>query len=395
MRLILALLMVLGLAAPASADALVRIEGKRFVEPDGRTLAIRGISLGNWLMPEGYMFKFEVAKSPRQIYAAFDRLLGRERAAAFWQRFRDTYVTQDDIRFIRSVGFNTVRIPLHWRLFMDAEGNITGDGWSLLDRVLGWIREEGLYAIPDLHAAPGGQTGINHDDGPGYPLMFYVPRDRQLTIRLWRAIARRYAGNPAILGYDVLNEPIAPYHDVATLNPRLEPFYRQVTAAIREEDPGRIVILAAGQWSSSFDMFGPPFAPNLAYTYHSFWASTKRDSIQRHLNFAARYDVPLFLGETGELTDEWNARFRKLHETHAIGWSFWTYKNLDTPSTVVSIPRPDGWNEIVAFADGRRKERPDAALIDRAIAQYLDGIRFSNGVVRWSYLESLGLKGAP
>lgn len=395
MRLILALLMVLGLAAPASADALVRIEGKRFVEPDGRTLAIRGISLGNWLMPEGYMFKFEVAKSPRQIYAAFDRLLGRERAAAFWQRFRDTYVTQDDIRFIRSVGFNTVRVPLHWRLFMDAEGNITGDGWSLLDRVLGWIREEGLYAIPDLHAAPGGQTGINHDDGPGYPLMFYVPRDRQLTIRLWRAIARRYAGNPAILGYDVLNEPIAPYHDVATLNPRLEPFYRQVTAAIREEDPGRIVILAAGQWSSSFDMFGPPFAPNLAYTYHSFWASTKRDSIQRHLNFAARYDVPLFLGETGELTDEWNARFRKLHETHAIGWSFWTYKNLDTPSTVVSIPRPDGWNEIVAFADGRRKERPDAALIDRAIAQYLDGIRFSNGVVRWSYLESLGLKGAP
>ena len=115
-------------------------------------------------------------------------------------------------------------------------------------------------------------------------------------------------------------------------------------------------------------MFGPPFADNLAYTYHSFWASTKRDSIQRHLNFSSRYDVPLFLGETGELTDEWNARFRKLNETHGIGWSFWTYKNLDTPSTVVSIPRPDGWNEIVAFADGKRTDKPDEALIDRAIA---------------------------
>ena len=105
-------------------------------------------------------------------------------------------------------------------------------------------------------------------------------------------------------------------------------------------------------------MFGPPFADNLAYTYHSFWASTKRNSIQRHLNFSNRYDVPLFLGETGELTDEWNARFRKLHETHGIGWSFWTYKNLDTPSTVVSIPRPEGWNEIVAFADGRATTKP-------------------------------------
>ena len=198
--------------------------------------------------------------------------------------------------------------------------------------------------------------------------MFYVPRDRELTVKLWQAIAKRYAGDPAILGYDILNEPIAPYHDVATLNPRLEPFYKEVTEAIRAVDPGRIVILAGGQWSSSFDMFGPPFADNLAYTYHSFWASTKRDSIQRHLNFSNRYDVPLFLGETGELTDEWNARFRKLHETHGIGWSFWTYKNLDTPSTVVSIPRPDGWNEIVAFADGRRRPSPTTALIERAIA---------------------------
>ena len=240
---------------------------------------------------------------------------------------------------------------------MDADGEITGEGWFLLDRVLGWVRDAGPFAIVDLHAAPGGQTGINHDDGPGYPLMFYVPRDRQLTVKLWQAIARRYAGNPAILGYDILNEPIAPYHDVATLNPRLEPFYKEVTTAIREVDPGRVVILAGGQWSSSFDMFGPPFADNLAYTYHLFWASTKRDSIQRHLNFSSRYDVPLFLGETGELTDEWNARFRKLNETHGIGWSFWTYKNLDTPSTVVSIPRPDGWNEIVAFADGKRTDQ--------------------------------------
>ena len=245
-----------------------------------------------------------------------------------------------------------VRVPLHYRLFMTADGEISGEGWALLDRVVGWAAAAGLYVIPDLHAAPGGQTGINHDDGPGYPLMFYVPRDRDLTVKLWRAVAQRYRGNPTILGYDILNEPIAPYHDVATLNARLEPFYKRATAAIREVDPERIVILAGGQWSSSFAMFGPPFAKNLAYTYHSFWASTKRDSIQRHLNFANLYDVPLFLGETGELTDEWNERFRRLHETHDIGWSFWTYKNLDTPSTIVSITRPDGWNEIVAYADG-------------------------------------------
>ena len=394
--LLMPLLLILGLMAPASAQGgLVRIEGKNFIAADGSTINLKGISLGNWLMPEGYMFKFEVAKAPRQIFSAFDRLLGPERASAFWRQYRDTYITQDDIKFIKSVGFNMVRVPLHYRLFMTADGEISGEGWALLDRVVGWAAAAGLYVIPDLHAAPGGQTGINHDDGPGYPLMFYVPRDRDLTVKLWRAVAQRYSGNPTILGYDILNEPIAPYHDVATLNARLEPFYKRATAAIREVDPGRIVFLAGGQWSSSFAMFGPPFAGNLAYTYHSFWASTKRDSIQRHLNFANLYDVPLFLGETGELTDEWNERFRRLHETHGIGWSFWTFKNLDTPSTIVSIPRPQGWAEIVAYADGKRTDKPSAEVINRAVAEYLDGIRFRNGTIRWSYLASLGLKSAP
>jgi len=397
MRLLLMIWLALVAVCPPvlAENGMVRIDGKRFIEPDGRILHIKGISFGNWLMPEGYMFKFETAKAPNQIYAAFDRLLGPQKASAFWKQYRDSYIARDDIQFIKSAGFNTVRIPLHWNLFMSPDGTIGGEGWALLDRVLGWVKEAGLYAIVDLHAAPGGQTGINHDDGPGYPLMFYVPRDRDLTVRLWRAIAERYRGNPAILGYDLLNEPIAPYHDVATLNPRLEPFYKRITTAIREVDPGRIVFLAAGQWSSSFDMFGPPFADNLAYTYHSFWASTKRDAIQRHLNFSARYDVPLFLGETGELTDEWNADFRALHEAQGIGWSFWTYKNMDSTSTVVSVPRPEGWSEIVAYADGTRADRPPDALIARAIGQYLDGIVFRNATVRWSYLASLGLKAGP
>ena len=98
-------LAVFAFVMPASAQSpLVRIEGTRFIAPDGRVLHIKGISLGNWLMPEGYMFKFEVAKAPHQIYGAFDRLLGRDKAAAFWRQYRDTYIAQDDIRFIAAAG---------------------------------------------------------------------------------------------------------------------------------------------------------------------------------------------------------------------------------------------------------------------------------------------------
>src|SRR5580698_9753748 len=100
MRLLLMIwLSLLAFALPAAAQGrLVHIDGKNFVAPDGRILRIKGISLGNWLMPEGYMFKFEVAKAPSQIYGAFDRLLGADKAVAFWKQYRDTYIAQDDIR---------------------------------------------------------------------------------------------------------------------------------------------------------------------------------------------------------------------------------------------------------------------------------------------------------
>ncbi|MGE0423945.1 MAG: glycoside hydrolase family 5 protein [Reyranellaceae bacterium] len=401
-RLVLSLVLI-ALALPAWAadppSGFVRVEGKRFVAPDGRTLQLKGINLGNWLMPEGYMFKFERAKSPRQIEGAIERMVGAEAAQRFWRTYRETYITEDDLAFIKSVGFNLVRIPLHYRHFVRGD-RFEGEGYALLDRAIGWARAHGLYVVLDIHAAPGGQTGINHDDGPGYPLMFYVQAHRRLTIALWRHIAERYRDEPAILGYDLLNEPIAPYHDVAWLNPKLEPFYREVTAAIRSVDPQRIIFLAGGQWSSTFDMFGPPWTGNLAFTFHSFWASTRRDSIQRHLTFSARYDVPLFIGETGELTDEWNEGFRTLLERHGIGWSFWTYKNLDTPSTVVSIPRPADWNHVIAVADRPRARWADPLPVSRerlydALGQYLEGARFANGTIRWSYLKSLGLKSQP
>lgn len=62
------------IAAPAAAAAPLpplRVERRRLVDAAGRAFAVKGINLGNWLVPEGYMFKFKTARSPRRIYAAF------------------------------------------------------------------------------------------------------------------------------------------------------------------------------------------------------------------------------------------------------------------------------------------------------------------------------------
>ena len=132
------------------------------------------------------MFRFARKRAPSEIAEVIEALVGPEEAARFWAAFREDYVTQADIRFIKAAGFNTVRVPLHWRLFVEpgaaedgSADTFEGQGWTLLDRLVGWCRDAGLRVIVDLHAAPGGQTGVNHDDGTGFPLTFYVPRYRR------------------------------------------------------------------------------------------------------------------------------------------------------------------------------------------------------------------------
>lgn len=387
----------------AQAKGFVQVEGRRFVGADGTTFHVRGIGLGNWLVPEGYMFKFKAARSPTEIARLVETALGPAEAEAFWTRFRDDYVSEADVAFLARAGFNTLRVPLHYRLFMpdatDARAEqahrFEGPGWALLERFMGWCRKHGVKVILDMHAAPGGQTGINHDDGTGYPLMFYVRREWRRSIALWVEIARRYRDDPAILGYEVLNEPISTYSDEDQLNPLLEPYYREAVAAIRAVDPHHVIFLAGAQWDQNLRVFGPPFAPNLAYVYHQFWSSTRQDAVQDYANFSLQNNVPMLLGEAGEFNNRWNRDYRLLNERNGMGWSFWTYKNLASPTTIASIRAPKGWERISALG-GMAKPDLAAAGLTRESARailmaYLEAIRFENVEIRPCYLRSLDL----
>ena len=397
--IVLAPLLTSGGNAASSGGNFIRADGKNLIDGNGEHFAIKGINLGNWLVPEGYMFKFTRARAPTEIEAVIEALIGPQDAARFWTKFRDVYVAKDDIAFIKAAGFNTVRVPLHWRLFVkpgtSGGDEFDGPGWPLLDRLVEWSRAAGLRVILDLHAAPGGQTGVNHDDGPGFPLVFYVPRYRDLTIELWRRLALHYRDETAILGYDLLNEPISPYNDEAYLNPRLEPLYREIVAAIRSVDSRHAVILAGAQWSTSFAAFSRPFGDNAIYSYHKFWATPTRDAVQSYVDFSNRWNVPLLIGETGEGSYEWNEKFRLLNEKLGIGWCFWPYKNLDSQTSVVSIREPAGWNLIARAGSTTAAGTRDAAVPrEQALSilnAYLEAARFANVRVNKDYLASLGL----
>jgi endoglucanase len=383
-------------------NAFIRADGKRLVTPDGGTFFVKGINLGLWLVPEGYMFRFNrKTEAPDQIRRVFERLLGPDGATQFWTRFRDTYVSEADIKFIASAGFNTIRVPLDYRMFVtgDAEPKFEGIGYALIDRLVGWAKASSLHVILDLHAAPGGQVGASHDGGSGFPLLYYVSANQVLTEQLWRTLAQRYHDEPTVLGYDLLNEPIAPHHDTKYLEPRLEPLLERLTAAVREVAPHQVIFIEGSRWATTWQALGPPFASNLVYTYHSYWASPRRNTIQPQLNFRDRYDVPILITETGEGSDRWITDFRKMHESFGIGWIFWPYKNLNQTTTVASVPMSSDWRAIIDFAD-RFADDPNATLppqpvIARAFESYLQGIEFANCTIRWSYLAALGLKASP
>jgi hypothetical protein len=386
-------------AAAADAPDFIRAEGRRFVDSQGHDFAMKGIGLGNWLVQEGYMFGFTRALAPHQIEAVVSGLVGKDDAARFWTDFHDSYITKDDIDFIAGAGFTTVRVPFHWKLFAtDADPPaLEGPGYALLDRLIGWCRERKLRVILDMHAAPGGETGVNHDDGVGFGLLFYVPRYERLTLAIWRKLAARYANEPAVLGYDLLNEPIAPYLDEASLNPFLEALYRRIGAAIREVDTHHVLFVQGAQWASNFTMFGPPFDSNMALSYHMFWADPVRASIAPMLDAAIARNLPLWLGESGESTDRWNTRFVALQDRFGIAWSFWTYKNLSTPSAVLSIQPIAGWDLLAQFGDAFPeawpKVTPDMRARARAaLSAYLAAMRVRNSFVNGCYLASLGLQ---
>jgi hypothetical protein len=396
-RLLQLPLLFLALISSGSAQ-FAHTDHKQIVDAAGKPLLLRATNLGNWLVPEGYMWLFEGGpQSPSEIHALVSELLGPEGSAAFWQKYRESYITRDDLALLHRAGFNAIRVPLHYSLFDSDDA----EGFKLLDRLIVWSRAEGLYVILDLHAAPGGQTGANIDDGSGYPWLYQSPQEQEHLLAIWRRLATHYRDEPIVLGYDLLNEPIPHFPKLAPLNPLLEPLYKKLAGEIRRVDAHHILFLGGAQWDSNFSVFGKPFDPNVAYTFHKYWTAPDESLIRQYIDFRERFDVPIWMGESGENTDEWIAQFVKTLEKNNIGWAFWPYKKMEKTSAVVSILPPADWGKIVEFAklprdtghvEQRLKARPEQETITRAFAGLLENVRLQKCRVNDGYLKALGMK---
>ncbi|GAB6283509.1 MAG: hypothetical protein STSR0008_22820 [Ignavibacterium sp.] len=383
----------------------VSVKGKDFIDEKGNPILLKGIGLGNWLNAEGYMLLLQdptskKVNSQRLINELFCEMVGEVETAKFWKSFWDNYVTKDDIHFIKSCGFNSIRIPFNYKMFVSCDdyNKLEGIGYEILDRVIDWCKEENLYVILDMHAAPCGQTGGNIDDSYGYPFLYENEDCQQLTIQLWKKLAQKYANEPIVIGYDLLNEPIPHFFDMDKLNPLLEPLYKKIVSAIRTVDKNHIIFLGGAQWNSNFSVFGPPFDDKLAYTFHKYWTDTTQAVIQSYIDYSNKYNVPLWMGESGENTNEWIASFTRLLEKNNIGWCYWPYKKMESPRGVVSIPKPNDWDVVIKFAKSSRstfeeirQNRPDIQTSKNALNELPENIKLKNCIINYDYLKALGL----
>ncbi len=386
-----------------TAQSFFTTQGKNVIGLDGKPFLINGTNLGNWLVPEGYMFKFKDASSPRLINQAFTELVGPEEAKNFWKKFLDNYITAEDIHYLKSIGMNSIRIPFNYRIFTNE--NYMGDndasrGFKYLDKVIGWCKKENLYVLLDMHCAPGGQTGDNIDDGFAYPFLFESVESRKQCADIWRSIADHYKKEKIIIGFDLLNEPIPHFFDKDKLNPLLEPVYKQITQAIREVDKNHILFLGGAQWDSNFQPFGVPFDSKLVYTFHKYWTPPTREVIKEYVDFGNKFNVPIYCGETGENDDAWVETFRKMLDSVQIGWHFWPYKKLDNTRGIVTFSVPAHYDALIAYCDTARftygdvrKFRPkDISEIKKAMDGYLENCKFKNCIKNKGYIKALGFK---
>jgi hypothetical protein len=328
----------------------LRVEGKNIVDANGKPVLLRGIGLGGWLVPEGYMLHIPGRGSPTSIRNQILDVLGAADTENFYQLYRANYVNAKDIQQIAAWGFNSIRLPFHYEILSpkDQPGVFLEEGFQVLDSLIAWSKRNKIHVILDMHCAPGGQNADNISDSDGEAKLWTVPANQDRTVEIWKKIAERYANETWVGGYDLLNEPVMPS---GFSNLDLRNLYRRIALAIREVDANHLIFIEGSVYATNFTDLTPPlfYGINVAYSFHKYWSETSKATIQDLLNLRDNWNVPLWLGESGENSNPWFYEAIKLMEENNIGWCWWTHKKIQTTTSPLSSPITSNYQRVLDY----------------------------------------------
>jgi aryl-phospho-beta-D-glucosidase BglC (GH1 family) len=311
-----------------------------------------------------------------ELRSALVKAMGQAGADSFFTTWDASIVTADDVAEWAAWGVNSVRLPMNYHDLSTADGVYMEAGFQVMDTFIGWCKANKIYVILDLHAAPGAQNCEEMSDSPdGIAHLWTEPaKYRQWTIDLWQTIAKRYANEPTVMGFDLFDEPYDNENDGSFTGGTaavLLPMYQDLTKAIRAVDPHHILFFEGANWSTGNGFSGlEPAAqdPQSAWSFHEYLGFTSNTNftqadLQPYLDVRTKTGRPMWHGETGEHSYAWFTSTIALDEQNKMGWNLWTYKKANDksndydptgtdPTQAYSINEPTNYGAMQTYLQG-------------------------------------------
>ena len=389
----------------SSAQGLKR-SGQKIVDQNGNEVILRGMGLGGWMLQEPYMMEMSgFASAQWQIKSKIQDLIGPDNTAAFYDAWHANHFTKKDVDSLASWGFNSVRLPMHYNLFTlpIEEEPVPGlqtwleKGFAMTDSLVAWCSAKHVYVIFDLHAAPGGQ-GKDYaicDGNPAHPSLWENDLNKQKTIALWEKLAERYASEPWVGGYDLINEPNWSFTTGGnqngcseTSNAPLRQLLIDITTVIRQVDPNHLIIIEGNCWGNNYSGMFPVWDVNMALSFHKYWSYTDQNSIQGMLNLRSQYNIPLWMGESGENSNVWFTDAIRLAETNHIGWAWWPLKKINSVVNPLTITKTPEYQTLLDYWNNGGTV-PSPGFATYTLIQMASNARIENCIYRKDVIDAM------
>lgn len=287
----------------AKVMPLIKVQGNKFVNPEGKTILFRGMAISD---PD---------KLERQGH---------------WNK---AYFEK-----VKEMGAMIVRIPVHpvaWR-------ERTPEKYlELLDQAVEWSTDLGIYVLIDWHSI--GNLEMELFQNPMYNT------SKQETYQFWKTIAQHFKGNNTVAFYEIFNEPTTFSGQLGTISwTEWKTINENIINLIRAFDKETIPLVAGFDWAYDLSPIinEPINAEGIGYVSHPYENKRKQPwepKWEENFGFAAgKYPVVVTEfgfgirpGQTID-ADHYSNRIINYLEGKGINWICWVFDPEWGPSLLKS-----------------------------------------------------------
>jgi len=404
-RALLLALPVSFISLQGSAQSFLKADGKKIVDESGKNVLLRGMGLGGWMLQEGYMLHVNKDSRQYRIRERLEELMGPAETKEFYDTWLANNTRKIDIDSMRRWGFNSVRLPMHYNLYtlpvekepVAGQNTWIDKGFKMTDDLLAWCKANHMYLILDLHATPGGQgNDLNISDrNTDVPSLWDSEANKQKMIALWRKLADRYMNEPNIAGYDIINEPNWGFDDPANdknglkekTNAPLRKLMVDITAAIREVDKKHIIIIEGNGWGNNYNGILPTWDKNMVLSFHKYWNFNDQKSVEHIIKTRDQYNVPAWIGETGENSNVWLTEEIHLLEKNNLGWALWPLKKMGN-NNPIEIPSNLNYDDVTRYLN-TGKHKPKESNVYSGTLEMAIHAKLENAIIHHDVIDAI------